>query len=64
MGHAFWQVVGTPLFPIQLVNCSKNVCMAGGLLFIMATRNQPALLPRPAHADWHPTMPMDEYGEN
>ena len=50
MGHAFWQVVGTPLFPIQLINCSKNVCMAGGLIFIMATRNQPVLLPRPTHA--------------
>ena len=51
MGHAFWQVVGTPLFPIQLINCSKNVCMAGGLIFIMATRNQPVLLPRPARAN-------------
>jgi putative oxidoreductase len=51
LGHAFWQVVGTPLFPIQLINCSKNVCMAGGLIFIMATRNQPVLLPRPARAN-------------
>jgi putative oxidoreductase len=51
MGHAFWQVVGTPLFPVQLINCSKNVCMAGGLIFIMATRSQPVLLPRPASAN-------------
>jgi putative oxidoreductase len=51
MGHAFWQVVGTPLFPVQLINCSKNVCMAGGLIFIMATRSQPVLLPRPARAN-------------
>jgi putative oxidoreductase len=51
MGHAFWQAVGTPLYPVQLINFFKNVCMAGGLIFIMATRNQPALLPRPAHAN-------------
>lgn len=51
MAHAFWQVVGTPLYPIQLINFFKNVCMAGGLIFIMATRSQPVLLPRPARAD-------------
>ncbi len=51
MAHEFWQVVGTPLFPVQLINCSKNVCMAGGLIFIIATRSQPVLLPRPTHAD-------------
>jgi putative oxidoreductase len=51
MGHAFWQAVGTSLYPAQLINFFKNVCMAGGLIFIMATRSQPVLLPRPTHAD-------------
>jgi putative oxidoreductase len=46
IGHAFWQTIGTPLYPAQLINFSKNACMAGGLIFIMATRNQPVLLPR------------------
>jgi putative oxidoreductase len=43
--HAFWQVAGTPLYPVQLINFFKNVCMAGGLVFIAAARDQPALLP-------------------
>ncbi len=52
MGHAFWQAVGTSLYPVQLINFFKNVCMAGGLIFIVATRSQPALLPRcPMRAD-------------
>ena len=51
MAHEFWLAVGTPLYPVQLINFSKNVCMAGGLIFIIATRNQPVLLPRPTHAD-------------
>jgi putative oxidoreductase len=46
IGHAFWETIGTPLYPAQLINFSKNVCMAGGLIFIMATRSQPVLLPR------------------
>jgi putative oxidoreductase len=46
MAHAFWQADGTPLYPVQLINFSKNVCMAGGLIFIIATRMQPVLLPR------------------
>jgi len=46
IGHAFWETIGTPLYPAQLINFSKNVCMAGGLILIMATRSQPALLPR------------------
>ena len=45
MAHAFWQVAGTPLYPVQLINFFKNVCMAGGLGFIAAARDQPALLP-------------------
>jgi putative oxidoreductase len=51
MGHAFWAAIGTPLYTIQLINFFKNVCMAGGLVFIAATRSQPVLLPRPTHAD-------------
>jgi len=46
MAHAFWQAIGTSLYPAQLINFSKNVSMAGGLIFIIATRDQPALLPR------------------
>ena len=45
LAHAFWQVIGTPQYAVQLINFSKNVCMAGGLIFIMATKTQPALLP-------------------
>jgi putative oxidoreductase len=46
MAHAFWQVAGTTLYPVQLINFFKNVCMAGGLVFIAAAKDQPALLPR------------------
>jgi putative oxidoreductase len=47
MGHAFWLATGTPLYTIQLINFFKNVGMAGGLIFIIATVSQPVLLPRP-----------------
>jgi putative oxidoreductase len=46
MAHAFWQVEGTPLYMVQLINFFKNVCMAGGLVFIAAAKDQPVLLPR------------------
>jgi putative oxidoreductase len=47
MAHAFWQVGGTsPLYMVQLINFFKNVCMAGGLAFIAAAKDQPVLLPR------------------
>ena len=46
MAHAFWQVADTSLFPVQLINFFKNVCMAGGLVFIAAAKDQPVLLPR------------------
>jgi putative oxidoreductase len=46
MAHAFWQVVGTSLYTIQVINFCKNVCMAGGLAFVAATQEQPVLLPR------------------
>jgi putative oxidoreductase len=44
MAHAFWQVAGTsPLYVVQLINFFKNVCMAGGLVFIAAAKDQPHL---------------------
>jgi putative oxidoreductase len=46
MAHPFWKAIGTSLYQVQLINFSKNVSMAGGLIFIIATRNQPTLLPR------------------
>jgi putative oxidoreductase len=46
MGHAYWQFAGTPLYTAQLINFFKNVSIAGSLILIMATRNQPVLLPR------------------
>jgi putative oxidoreductase len=46
MAHAFWKVIGTPLYAAQLINFSKNVSMAGGLIFIIATQRQPILWPR------------------
>jgi putative oxidoreductase len=46
MAHEFWLAFGTSLYPVQLINFFKNVCMAGGLIFIIATTSQPALLPR------------------
>jgi hypothetical protein len=45
MAHAFWQVGGTSLYMVQLINFFKNVCMAGGLAFIAAAKDQPVLLP-------------------
>jgi putative oxidoreductase len=46
MAHPFWKAIGTSLYQVQLINFSKNVCMAGGLIFIIALRSQPSLLPR------------------
>jgi putative oxidoreductase len=54
MAHAFWLTMGTSLYMVQPINFFKNVCMAGGLIFIIATRSQPTLLPRPARADSNP----------
>ena len=45
MAHSFWQSIGTPLYQVQLINFSKNLAMAGGLIFVIATRSQPVLLP-------------------
>lgn len=46
MAHAFWQAAGTSLYMVQLINFFKNVCMAGGLIFIATAKCQPVLLPR------------------
>jgi putative oxidoreductase len=51
MAHEFWLAIGTSLYVVQLINFFKNVCMAGGLLFIIGSRSQPVLLPRPTGAD-------------
>jgi putative oxidoreductase len=50
MAHAFWQVAGTSMYTVQLINFLKNVCMAGGLVFVAAAKDQPVLLPRSTHA--------------
>ena len=52
VGHGFWQVRGTPTYIQQRLQFLKNAAMTGGLLFIAATPNQPALFPRfLAHID-------------
>ena len=43
MAHAFWQVAGTSQYMVQMINFFKNVCMAGGLVFIAAAKDQPVL---------------------
>jgi putative oxidoreductase len=45
MAHAFWQAAGTSMYTVQLINFLKNVCMAGGLVFVAAAKDQPVLLP-------------------
>ena len=46
VGHGFWQVRGIPTYIQQLPQFLKNAAITGGLLFIAATPNQPALFPR------------------
>jgi putative oxidoreductase len=43
MAHAFWQVPDTAQYMVQMINFFKNVCMAGGLIFISAAKDQPVL---------------------
>ena len=44
MAYAFWQVASTsPLYVVQLINFFKNICMAGGLVFIAAAKDKPLL---------------------
>jgi putative oxidoreductase len=45
VGHGFWRAVGTPAYIPQFLNFLKNAAMAGGLLFIAATSNQPKSYP-------------------
>ena len=49
--HDFWKVTGTAAFTPQLLNFVKNTAMAGGLLFIAATKSQPTLLPRTSRSN-------------
>jgi putative oxidoreductase len=49
MAHSFWKAFNTSLYQVQLINFSKNLSMAGGLIFIIATRRQSTLLPRSIH---------------
>jgi putative oxidoreductase len=46
VAHDFWRAVGTPADVPQLLQFLKNTAITGGLLFIAATPNQPALFPR------------------
>src|SRR5580704_9101589 len=62
MAHAFWQVADTSLYPVQLINFFKNVCMAGGLVFIAAVRDQPVLLPRSTWLTRMYTVLLDQLG--
>jgi putative oxidoreductase len=43
MAHAFWQVADTSQYMVQMINFFKNVCMAGGLICIAASKDQPVL---------------------
>jgi putative oxidoreductase len=63
MAHAFWAAVGTPLYMVQLINFFKNVSMAGGLIFIAGTKDQPELLSRAATRSAYPgTVSLDRLG--
>ena len=46
IAHDFWRAVGTPVYVSQLLQFLKNTAITGGLLFMAATANQPALFPR------------------
>ena len=50
VAHSFWHATGTAAYTPQLLNFLKNTSMAGGLLFIAATKSQPTLLPRTARS--------------
>jgi putative oxidoreductase len=62
MAHAFWQVADASLYPVQLINFFKNVCMAGGLVFIAAAKDQPVLLPRSTRLTRMHTALLDQLG--
>lgn len=44
VSHSFWLAAGTSAFQPQLINFCKNLAIWGGLLFIAATGEQPALV--------------------
>src|SRR5580700_452242 len=46
ISHSFWLAAGTPAFQGQLINCSKNIAILGGLLFVAGSVGQPSVLPR------------------
>lgn len=46
ISHPFWLAAETSLFQIQLINFSKNLAMAGGLLFVSFAQVQPTVWPR------------------
>ncbi len=45
ISHSFWLSLGTPAFQGQLINFFKNTAIWGGLIFILASREQPRLWP-------------------
>jgi putative oxidoreductase len=51
VAHSFWQAAGTAAFTPQVVNFLKNTSMAGGLLFVAATKSQATLLPRTSRSN-------------
>lgn len=59
MAHAFWEVAGTSLYMVQVINFFKNVCMAGGLVFIAAAKDQPVLRLRKTRLTHMHTAPED-----
>jgi putative oxidoreductase len=62
MAHAFWQEADTALYPVQLINFFKNVCMAGGLIFVAALKDQPVLFPPSTPPAGVHTSQLDEMG--
>jgi putative oxidoreductase len=62
LAHAFWQVEGTSQYMVQLINFFKNVCMAGGLIFIAAAKDQPVLRLSKSRLTHMHTAPLDQLG--
>jgi putative oxidoreductase len=46
IAHDFWHAVGSPAYVPLLLQFLKNTAIIGGLLFMAAAPNQPALFPR------------------
>jgi putative oxidoreductase len=62
MAHAFWQATGTAQYTVQMINFFKNVCMAGGLIFIAAAKGQPVIrLSKGRLTHMHPAL-FDQLG--